>query len=318
MSQSEAFQSTLTDMASAQGKFIGPLEVDSICEIKKVMDVQKKVFIDFANNKAVMGPRAILTQNENAQFSYIARASENGPTIVKFGSVIPSNEKRDLPVVQTTIAVLNQLTGSVDYFLDGESVTKWRTVAASMAAAKELANPVTTVGVIGLGHQGIAHIKAVKEIFSPKKIIGFARGDKNLDLDIEISKDLGLVNNCDLIFVCTNSISPVITSVLNPSTTCISIGSFAPNRLEVSVEALANADKVFGDDAKTISEQAGSVVSTLAMPKRKWDKPESIGELYNQRIKGRTTVDQVIYYFSVGLGIQDAAMAEFILQNGKF
>jgi ornithine cyclodeaminase len=174
------------------------------------------------------------------------------------------------------------------------------------------------VGVIGLGHQGIAHIKAVKEIFSPKKIIGFARGDKNLDLDIEISKDLGLVNQCDLIFVCTNSISPVITSVLNPGTTCISIGSFAPNRLEVSVEALANADKVFGDDAKTISEQAGSVVSTLAIPKRKWDKPESIGELYNQRIKGRTTVDQVIYYFSVGLGFQDAAMAEFILQNGKF
>jgi ornithine cyclodeaminase len=282
------------------------------------MEVQKKVFIDFANSKAVMGPRAILTQNENAQFSYIARASENGPTIVKFGSVIPSNEKRDLPVVQTTIAVLNQLTGSVDYFLDGESVTKWRTVAASMAAAKELSNPVKTVGVIGLGHQGIAHIKAVKEIFSPKKIIGFARGDKNLDLDIEISKDLGLVNQCDLIFVCTNSISPVITSVLNPGTTCISIGSFAPNRLEVSVEALANADKVFGDDAKTISEQAGSVVSTLAIPKRKWDKPESIGELYNQRIKGRTTVDQVIYYFSVGLGIQDAAMAEFILQNGKF
>jgi len=283
-----------------------------------VMEVQKKVFIDFANSKAVMGPRAILTQNENAQFSYIARASENGPTIVKFGSVIPSNEKRDLPVVQTTIAVLNQLTGSVDYFLDGESVTKWRTVAASMAAAKELSNPVKTVGVIGLGHQGIAHIKAVKEIFSPKKIIGFARGDKNLDLDIEISKDLGLVNQCDLIFVCTNSISPVITSVLNPGTTCISIGSFAPNRLEVSVEALANADKVFGDDAKTISEQAGSVVSTLAIPKRKWDKPESIGELYNQRIKGRTTVDQVIYYFSVGLGFQDAAMAEFILQNGKF
>ena len=318
MSQSEAFQSTLADMASAQGKFIGPSEVDSICEIKKVMEVQKKVFIDFANSKAVMGPRAILTQNENAQFSYIARASENGPTIVKFGSVIPSNEKRDLPVVQTTIAVLNQLTGSVDYFLDGESVTKWRTVAASMAAAKELSNPVKTVGVIGLGHQGIAHIKAVKEIFSPKKIIGFARGDKNLDLDIEISKDLGLVNQCDLIFVCTNSISPVITSVLNPGTTCISIGSFAPNRLEVSVEALANADKVFGDDAKTISEQAGSVVSTLAIPKRKWDKPESIGELYNQRIKGRTTVDQVIYYFSVGLGIQDAAMAEFILQNGKF
>jgi ornithine cyclodeaminase len=305
-------------MAVSQTPFISAEQINALCNYEKIIENQRKVFSNFADQIAVMGPRAILTQGENAQFSYIARASESGPTIVKFGTVIPSNFTRNIPVVQTKIAVIDPLTGTVKLFLDGESVTKWRTVAASMAAAKELSNPVKTVGVIGLGHQGIAHIKAVKEIFSPKKIIGFARGDKNLDLDIEISKDLGLVNQCDLIFVCTNSISPVITSVLNPGTTCISIGSFAPNRLEVSVEALANADKVFGDDAKTISEQAGSVVSTLAIPKRKWDKPESIGELYNQRIKGRTTVDQVIYYFSVGLGIQDAAMAEFILQNGKF
>jgi len=305
-------------MAVSQTPFISAEQINALCSYEKIIENQRKVFSNFADQIAVMGPRAILTQGENAQFSYIARASESGPTIVKFGTVIPSNFTRNIPVVQTTIAVIDPLTGTVKLFLDGESVTKWRTVAASMAAAKELSNPVKTVGVIGLGHQGIAHIKAVKEIFSPKKIIGFARGDKNLDLDIEISKDLGLVNQCDLIFVCTNSISPVITSVLNPGTTCISIGSFAPNRLEVSVEALANADKVFGDDAKTISEQAGSVVSTLVTPKRKWDKPESIGELYNQRIKGRTTVDQVIYYFSVGLGIQDAAMAEFILQNGKF
>jgi ornithine cyclodeaminase/alanine dehydrogenase-like protein (mu-crystallin family) len=305
-------------MAVSQTPFISAEQINALCSYEKIIENQRKVFSNFADQIAVMGPRAILTQGENAQFSYIARASESGPTIVKFGTVIPSNFTRNIPVVQTKIAVIDPLTGTVKLFLDGESVTKWRTVAASMAAAKELSNPVKTVGVIGLGHQGFAHIKAVKEIFSPKKIIGFARGDKNLDLDIEISKDLGLVNQCDLIFVCTNSISPVITSVLNPGTTCISIGSFAPNRLEVSVEALANADKVFGDDAKTISEQAGSVVSTLAIPKRKWDKPESIGELYNQRIKGRTTVDQVIYYFSVGLGIQDAAMAEFILQNGKF
>jgi ornithine cyclodeaminase/alanine dehydrogenase-like protein (mu-crystallin family) len=33
---------------------------------------------------------------------------------------------------------------------------------------------------------------------------------------------------------------------------------------------------------------------------------------------GRENKEQVIYYFSVGLGIQDAALAEFILANGKF
>jgi ornithine cyclodeaminase len=121
-----------------------------------------------------------------------------------------------------------------------------------------------------------------------------------------------------LIFICTNSSEPVIKSLLNPGSTCISIGSFSPTRLEVSVDALSKADKVFGDDAKTISEQSGSVLSTLAKSDRKWTQAQSIGGVYAEKIKGRENEQQVIYYFSVGLGIQDAALAEYILENGKF
>ena len=81
---------------------------------------------------------------------------------------------------------------------------------------------------------------------------------------------------------------------------------------------LALADKVFGDDAKTISEQSGSVVMALGLADRKWSEVESIGALYAGKTSGRDNKDQVIYYFSVGLGIQDAALAEFVLKNGKF
>jgi ornithine cyclodeaminase len=110
----------------------------------------------------------------------------------------------------------------------------------------------------------------------------------------------------------------VINSELYSGSTCISIGSFAPNRLEVAVEALSKANKVFGDDAKTISEQSGSVVKTLVSAQRNWDQARSIGGVYAGKIAGRNNNQQVIYYFSVGLGIQDAALAEFILANGKF
>ena len=307
-------------MATKQPIFIGPEQIDSLCEIAEIMEIQEKVFIEFVNGRAVMGPRAILTQSENAQFSYIARASVDGPTIVKFGSVIPSNAQRDISVVQTTVAALNPVTGSIDFFFDGETVTKWRTVAASMAAAKHLANPIHTVGVIGLGHQGIAHIEAIHKIFAPERIIGFSRSAKTLDLGfpVETTTDMSALNECDLIFVCTNSIVPVVTSDLKLGTTCISIGSFGPNRVEVAPEVLAKADKVFGDDAETISKQAGSVVVTLPRDDRKWSKPESIGDLFDQRIKGRTNPEEVIYYFSVGLGIQDAAMVEYLLHSESF
>jgi ornithine cyclodeaminase len=60
------------------------------------------------------------------------------------------------------------------------------------------------------------------------------------------------------------------------------------------------------------------VVKTLENTKRNWDQAQSIGGVYAQKLIGREIQEQVIYYFSVGLGIQDAALAEFILANGKF
>ena len=197
-------------------------------------------------------------------------------------------------------------------------MTKWRTVCASMAAAKELSNQVKKIAVIGVGHQGAAHLHAAKHIFKPESIIGIDQDLKKSDLGIEITQDIKAAYDCDLIFICTNSQEPVINSALNSGSTCISIGSFAPNRLEVSVSALSKADKVFGDDAKTISEQSGSVVKTLENYERSWQYAQSIGGVYAGNIKGRENKEQVIYYFSVGLGIQDAALAEFILANGKF
>lgn len=305
-------------MAHVRTPFITAEEINDLCTYEKIVENQRQVFKHFFLDEAVMGPRAILSQGENAQFSYIARASSDGPTIVKFGTVVPSNSGRDIPVVQTTVSVIDAKTGSIKLFLDGETVTKWRTVCASMAAAKELSNPVKKIAVIGVGHQGVAHLKAAKYIFKPEKIIGIDKDIKKTDLGIEITQDIDAAYECDLIFICTNSQEPVINSALNSGSTCISIGSFAPNRLEVSVVALSKADKVFGDDAKTISEQSGSVVKTLENYERSWQYAQSIGGVYAGKIKGREDAKQVIYYFSVGLGIQDAALAEFILANGKF
>ena len=307
-------------MALIQTPFVSAEEIDSLCTYEKIIDNQRQVFKNFFLNEAVMGPRAILAQNENAQFSYIARASKEGPTIVKFGTVVPSNSNRNIPVVQTMVSVIDAQTGSVKLFLDGESVTKWRTVSASMAAASELSNQVKQIAVVGLGHQGQAHLRAAQSIFHAEKIYGVSNVDIDIDFgfDVEVTKDISVIGNCDLVFLCTNSIEPVINMNLSPGTTCISIGSFAPNRQEVSAPVLALADKVFGDDAKTISEQSGSVVMALGLADRKWSEVESIGALYAGKTSGRDNKDQVIYYFSVGLGIQDAALAEFILKNGKF
>ncbi|MEY3344778.1 MAG: hypothetical protein RL125_499, partial [Actinomycetota bacterium] len=149
--------------------FLSGSEIEALCTLEEVMETQREVFARHARSETVLGPRAVLTQGENAQFSYIARASVDGPTIVKFGTVVPSNSSRGLPAVQTTVAVLDATTGSPRYFFDGETVTRLRTVATSMAVAKALVPRAEKIAVVGLGHQGLAHAKAAAEIFQPKE-----------------------------------------------------------------------------------------------------------------------------------------------------
>jgi len=92
-------------MALAQTPFVSAEQINALCSYEQIIENQRQVFKNFYLDEAVMGPRAILSQGENAQFSYIARASKDGPTIVKFGTVVPSNATRDISVVQTTVSV---------------------------------------------------------------------------------------------------------------------------------------------------------------------------------------------------------------------
>ena len=296
--------------------FLSGSEIEALCTLEEVMASQREVFARHHRGETVLGPRAVLTQGENAQFSYIARASSDGPTIVKFGTVVPSNSSRGLPAVQTTVAALDSKTGSPNFFFDGEAVTRLRTVATSMAVAKALTPQAKRIAVVGIGHQGLAHAKAASEIFRPIELIGVLQQTKGTistqSLFTSISTDLSALHEFDLAFICTNSLKPVLNTPLADQSLVISIGSFAPNRSEVAVDLLLNAENLFVDDPSISKEQCGSVREAIAFSGEKMSEPQGIGALFQEKsltISGRS------YFFSVGLGIQDAALVELLLEK---
>jgi ornithine cyclodeaminase len=286
------------------------------------METQRKVFAAFDRGDAVMGTRGVIPNGNDASFAYVARASINGPTIVKFGSVTNSNATRGLPVVQAYICILDPETGALTSFIDGESVTRIRTTAASMVAAQTLASKTANIAVIGAGLQGIAHARAAIELFSPesltlvvRSITPDAKSLENEFSQIRISTEIDVaIDAADLVFVCTNTIQPIVTKPLKKGTTVISIGSFSPNREEISGEVVSNSDLIFGDDSQTIQTQSGSVIAAINLKPEIANGITSIGALLNNPSLGRTSPDQIILYFSVGLGIQDAAIVEKYLE----
>ncbi len=291
-------------------------QITKVCDLKSAMRTQREVFENYYLGKAFLGPRAVLSQEENAQFAYLARASEGGPTIVKYGTVFPNNPKIGMPAVQTSILVLDARDGSVSHEFDGEAITELRTVAASMVAIDLLANPPKRVAVLGMGHQGIAHAKAIRENYQSAEIIGIThRADvaKSPRFD-NVTNKSEIVQECDLIIAATSSMTPVVIEPLSPGATCISIGSFSPNRSEVSERALQAATRVIVDDVATAKQQCGAIYQYETHPKQIWSQIEGIGEVIAAK-SGRSNENEVIYYFSVGLGIQDAALIELILER---
>jgi ornithine cyclodeaminase/alanine dehydrogenase-like protein (mu-crystallin family) len=305
--------------------FIPAHAVEHAFPLEIAMQTQRKVFAAFDRGDAVMGNRGVIPNGSDASFAYIARASQNGPIIVKFGSVTNSNSARHLPVVHAYICILDPVTGALRSFIDGESVTRIRTTAASMVAAQTLAAQTKTIAVVGAGLQGIAHVRAALALFLPHSLILVARSisseAKKLESEfpqLRISQNINdAINEADLIFLCTNTVEPVIKQTLKKGTTLISIGSFSPNREEVAGDIVVKSDLIFGDDSQTIQSQSGSVIAGLKLNPGIGDKIISLGSLLTNSALGRTSPDQVIIYFSVGLGIQDAAIVEKFIELEK-
>jgi ornithine cyclodeaminase len=194
-----------------------------------------------------------------------------------------------------------------------------------MVAAQTLAAQTKTIAVVGAGLQGIAHVRAALALFLPHSLILVARSisseAKKLESEfpqLRISQNINdAINEADLIFLCTNTVEPVIKQTLKKGTTLISIGSFSPNREEVAGDIVVKSDLIFGDDSQTIQSQSGSVIAGLKLNPGIGDKIISLGSLLTNSALGRTSPDQVIIYFSVGLGIQDAAIVEKFIELEK-
>lgn len=266
---------------------------------------QRAVFEAFARGEATLAPRALMNYAGNTAFCYLARASVDGPPVVKVGSVNPGNARLGLANVQATLIVLDAVTGALSASIDGESVTLLRTAAASVVAIDALApsgpGPRAVV-IVGTGRQGLAHAQAVQ--------------DRHPDAAVTIvGRDpLSAVAEADVVVLCTTSPTPVIDAGwLRPGSTVVSIGSFAPDRCEFGIDLVSRAGRVFVDDAATALRQSGPVVEAVAAGVIDEAAVLSLGDVLVGTVPGRKDPDEVLVYTSVGLGIQDAAVAEILL-----
>ncbi|WP_109474578.1 ornithine cyclodeaminase family protein [Ornithinimicrobium cavernae] len=306
-------------------------EVREVLTVPLAVESQREAFRALGGGQAVLPPRLLVPgTGPDVSFCYAARIRPDGPAVSKFGSVNPGNSSRGLPAIHAVIVVLDETTGRPAAFMDGTSITEIRTAAASAVAAEALAGTAQTLAVIGVGTQGVAHVRALHHTHALRQVrLWGPRAEHTAQVAADLGAETGVdvsgapsaeeaVRDADLVITCTTSATPVLErSWLAPGATLISVGSFAPDRHEYDQDVLERADVIVVDDLETARTDAGPVARALAEGLLSDDQVCTLGQVLVGDAPGRTTADQLVVYTTVGLGAQDAAAAAALLPAAR-
>jgi ornithine cyclodeaminase len=249
---------------------------------------------------------------------------------LKAVSVFPDNAKHGLPLIHAVVLVFQAETGQPVAMLEGSTLTAIRTGAASGIATDLLANPdAVTATIFGAGIQGRTQLEAVCSVRSiqtawivdpdlgkAEKLIDELAGKGNIPHDLRpASNPNQVVRAANIICTATTSKTPIYdTDAIQPGTHINGVGSFTLEMIENPPE-LYHRVIPFVDSREASMDEAGEVVAAINQKILFPSELTEIGDVIMGKEPGRTSDDQITFFKSVGLGVQDATAAQVALLN---
>jgi ornithine cyclodeaminase len=251
---------------------------------------------------------------------------------VKIVTVMPGNAARGLPTVQAVVVWLDAETGEPRAVLDGSTITRMRTGAASGVATRLLAREEASVlGVIGAGGQAAWQVRAVVAARPIRQVRIFARTPATREaLASQLADELGgavsmqasssareAVDGADVVCCATTSSEPVFRAEwLRPGAHVNGVGAFRLGMVELPPQIFARAALVAVDSRDAARAEAGDVEAAIRAGVLEANRLVEIGSVPRSWAATRPT-DAITVFKSVGLAIQDVAAAELVVRRSS-
>jgi ornithine cyclodeaminase/alanine dehydrogenase-like protein (mu-crystallin family) len=315
--------------------FLNAEEVRRALPMDQAIAGTKEAYRQLSASQATVPLRSHLDVPAYAGVSLIMPAylAESHDLAVKIVSVYPENVKRDEPVIYAVVIVLDATNGRPVALLEGGALTAIRTGAASGAATDLLArDDAEVVAIFGSGVQARTQLEAVCTVRSISSVRVYSLNRHQALEFAESMADYGPIPDAidvvqspaealagaEIICTATTSNTPVFDGRdLEPGCHVNAIGAFTPQMQEVDVQTIRRS-LVVVDSREAVMEEAGDLLVPLA----KGEIDEShiyaeLGEIVAGRKPGRTNPEQITYFKSVGVAVQDAVAGRIALQNAR-
>lgn len=256
---------------------------------------------------------------------------ENRQVGLKTISLFEDNPKKHgLPMIHAMFQLFDSVTGIPLAVMDGEVLTAIRTGAASGLATRVLSNTdARTAAIIGAGVQGRTQLEAiccVRDIdqamvydLSEANASQFAKemADK-LSIPVIPMKGTAELKKADIICTATSSTQALFEhSFLKKGVHINAVGAYRPDMCEIPAKTIAAA-KVFVDQREACSSEAGDLIQALNAGIVDGSHISTeLGEVILGTKQGRSSKEDITFFKSVGVAVQDLAAASIVYEQAK-
>lgn len=292
-------------------------EVDALIDGPAAQAVLRAAFVDFAHDEAAVQARV--------------RTEAAGVKLSTLGAVLPRQRVLGAKVYSTiagrfsfVIVLFDAVQGHALATFDAGALTRLRTAATTVLAAQALARPeACRLAVYGLGVQGREHVRQLAGAYQLKDVAvhdpwaapeAVAALEREIGVPIRLAAADAALDGADIVVTASRSATPLFDGArIGAGSFVAAIGSSLPTTRELDDTALVRATCVAVDWPEQACHEAGDLV--LAAPAVLQGKVVALAELLAGTVPGRRHADEITVYKSVGIGLQDIALAGLAWQR---
>lgn len=304
-------------------------QIRSAINLEEAVESVRHALVAHSNGKSVSMPIGLMQLADHSEVHVKSgHVRGAGIFVVKVATMFPANRGLGIATSDGFMVACSAHTGQPLAVLhDRKWLTDLRTAAVGAIAADVLASEkVDQVAVMGTGGQAYLQVRAVALVRRFQRVVvwGRDRGRADLlrrrlekdDMSVTVTSSAEqAVRESQIVITTTASRTPILHGRwLVPGHHITAVGADDAEKLELDSGAYARADKVFVD-GRELNLRYGDLASAI----RTGDVPPSridgeLGELLDGRVAGRGSAQDITISKHVGLGIEDAAIAEATLR----
>lgn len=299
-------------------------DVRELMDMETSINVVESAFRQLAAGNARNVPRARVNAKGIILHSMSASAAYLGLVGWKIYTTTKNNARFHT-------AAYDVESGEMIALIEADYLGQLRTGAASGVATEFMARPdAKLVGLFGTGKQARTQLKAVCSVRKIERVEVYSR---NADRRQEFAEEMtefcavpvvpaavpdDVAAEKDIVICATSSRTPLFDGrVLDEGTHLNVVGSNTLMKAEIDTTTVRRADVIICDQIEACQIEAGDFVAALEEGATDWRLMHDLAEVVAGKETGRATPENITLFKSVGLAIEDLAMAAEIVARAK-